>query len=1186
MATPARASAGFGGVSEELFTCERPFLIGVRHHSAALARVVPELLERFQPERVLIELPMELATWLPWLGHTELQAPVALAAVPKETPGGLGFYPFADFSPELAAVRWALANGVDVEPCDLPIACRGSEGSPTLGSIDSEDNEAENNEAEGLLKQLLRRHNAKDSGQLWERLVETPAAAADAEAIRRAGLLFGWAVRADEGEASPGDQRREAHMRRVIAADQRRTAAVIGAFHAAALLEEAEGPWESGGEVVTALIPYTFEQLDERSGYPAGIRDPVWHQAVYSSADVEEIDTTMSSLAVGVCRELRRRGHPGSAAAAREVVRMARDLARLRGLAAPGRGELLEAITSCLAQGEVLGLGRAVAQAMEKVLIGQQRGRPAPGTPRSGLAPHVEELLASLRLPGPTNLSDEAKRLRLDPLRSPLDRARVVTLERLSLCGVPYGQRRDENVGARENLTEVWEVSWTSATAAMLELAASRGVTLEQAATGALNVPEDETLGDGSGTESTAAFLERLRLSARCGLAAFAAEEMPRLMGPFLATAGLPELVAARVFVERVRRGHEVGLPPPGTLGSGKWAAFVLAFEMPARVRSAPLLQAALAAVDALTGSDQNDDVLALLDLVLTFQQQDEAESLGAGRLVFSLRHLEKEGSPLMQGAAVMSRLMLGDVKGPAVSDVLGSWLDAVDNKVLLRRWNGAALVGASRLAGDLDLLNGTEERLETLNDDDFLGRLPGLRGGFDVLTPASRRRLLDGLLDRLPESDGLPAGANAPAAQLAESPTVLAWRLDADAAGRQAVVDLLGEALLGEELLVETFVAGEPVEEGRAERHGSEHRLSVANRWRLILGQQHEQMPALGRRAAAALDELYGQGRGEGAGESLGGGQEGSFPTAREWADELGDLFGSDVREEVLGKAAEEGRAAAIALLDPEDVTPSVDLLRQVLSLKGAMPEAQLRQLRPLVRRLIAELVKELATRVRPALTGLSTPRPTRRPSGDLDLGRTIRANLANIYEEDGKRLVVPEKLIFRGRSRRSLDWHLILVVDVSGSMEESVIYSAMMSAIFACLPALSVDFLAFSTEVIDLSERVDDPLALLLEVRVGGGTRIGAGLRAARQRLRNPSRTMVVLVSDFEEGVSVSEMLGEVRTLAAAGARLLGVAALNDGGKPRYHKAIAETVVAAGMPVAALSPRALASWVAGQVR
>ena len=127
---------------------------------------------------------------------------------------------------------------------------------------------------------------------------------------------------------------------------------------------------------------------------------------------------------------------------------------------------------------------------------------------------------------------------------------------------------------------------------------------------------------------------------------------------------------------------------------------------------------------------------------------------------------------------------------------------------------------------------------------------------------------------------------------------------------------------------------------------------------------------------------------------------------------------------------------------------------------------------------------------------------------------------------------------------------------------------------------------FVAFSTEIVDLSEHVSDPLALLLEVAVGGGTHIAKGLRYARGLVRVPQRTIVVCVSDFEEGFAIDGLLAEVRALVEAGVTCLGVAALDDRAAPRYAVPIAEQVVAAGMPIAAVTPLELARWIGERIR
>jgi uncharacterized protein with von Willebrand factor type A (vWA) domain len=366
-----------------------------------------------------------------------------------------------------------------------------------------------------------------------------------------------------------------------------------------------------------------------------------------------------------------------------------------------------------------------------------------------------------------------------------------------------------------------------------------------------------------------------------------------------------------------------------------------------------------------------------------------------------------------------------------------------------------------------------------------------------------------------------------------------------------------------------------------------SDDLIPPGDRWRLILGQERDRVQAGARRVGIALDQLYGAGRGEGARSRLDGGRESGYASTREWVEDLEELFGDRVRDEILGRAAAAGHRGAILEADPSRVTPSIELLQQILSLKGALPEERLARLRRLVDHIVRALVEELAVRLRPALSGSVVARPTRRRGGPLDLRRTVARNLRTVrFRADGTPQLAPDDLVFKTRARRSFDWRVVLVVDVSGSMEESVIYSALVAAILSALPSVETNFIAFSSEVVDLSHLADDPLALLMEVAVGGGTDIAQALRFARQSMTVPSRTLVLLVSDFEEGGPVDALLAEVRALAESGAHPLGIAALDDRGQARYSKSVAEMVVDAGMPVAALTPLELARWIRDQIR
>ncbi|NNN31819.1 VWA domain-containing protein [Streptomyces sp. S3(2020)] len=1162
-----------------------PYLLGVRHHSPALAAAVPALLDACGAEVVCVELPTDFQPWLTHLGAPGTLAPVALAGAGEG--GRLGFYPFADFSPELAAIRWARERGARVVCCDLPM----SDPRWTAEAGDTRRSAAEAPTA--FAAALTAAGTGRDGDDMWDRSVEVLAPGCAPEAVRRAALGVGWALRRD-AESTGGvpavDLAREAHMREVIAlaaVGGRRVAAVVGAFHAPALTEGSEGsegaeasasePVAVAGQsaVVTSLVPYAFDLLDSRSGYPAGIRDPRWQQAVFTAGgDPERLHEAAARAITDVCRELRAAGHVAGTGEARETLRVACDLARLRGLSAPGRGEVLEALTSVMGQGEPLGRGRALARALEVVLVGTDRGRIAPGTPRSGLGPSVESELAALRLPGPDDTA--GRELRLDPMRSALDGRREVLLQRLAVCAAGYGEPvQVAGTGDAAALTTRWRLSWTPAVPVRLDLAGIRGVTAALAAEGTLRETFRRESADGGPT--SALVLAALHGAARCDLPDLVAERLADAAEILPTCATLPELLGALDLLEALRRGHL-----PGTTPEARQTAVELAAE---------LLESAVRSLPGLAGSDDPQDADALVALA----SRAGEHRLGL-RMDGALDDLARTGSPLVQGAALAARVMLDLDDAGTLGTRTAGWIDTAtgpdERHALNRRLTGLLSGAAPLLQSAPTALDPLLDRIDTLTDQGFLARLPALRGGFDALSPAGRGRLLDTVTERLGDRLDLSLGA---------SPQLLALWTAADAAGRAAVDALrppLGTALAP---AVENTASPEAADttgapEVTASRPGVGNadalHLTPTDRWRLLLGRESDKLPQGARRYAHALDELYGTGRGEGSADlgregGPGGGQEASFPTAREWAEELDALFGTDVREEVLARAADQGRSDVLAELDPKAVRPSVDLLTSVLTLAGGMPEQQLARLRPLVRRLVDELAKELATRLRPALTGLATPRPTHRPGGRIDLPRTLRANLAHTRRtDDGRTLVVPERPVFSTRSRREADWRLILVVDVSGSMEASVVWSALTAAVLGGVPTLSTHFLAFSTEVIDLTERVDDPLSLLLEVRVGGGTHIAAGLAQARSLVTVPSRTLVVVVSDFEEGYPLGGLLGEVRNLASSGVHLMGCAALDDTGTPRYSVPVAQQLVAAGMPVAALSPLALARWVGDRLR
>ena len=1087
----------------ELTGCRAPFLIGIRHHSPAMSVATPHLLEGFAPDVLAVELPAEAAEWLDWLTHPEAVAPLAMAFSRGE---GLSFYPFADFSPELVALRWARANSVPVVCLDLPVTAPEPEEAVEEFPGDSRGRDA-----------LFARARANDTQEAWDRLVEAPAPGSAPEQLRVTALAHGWALRRAEGRIDAHTRAREERMNRVLGRELsagRRVAAMVGSFHAAALLAPEPGPLDAAGpDVAGCLVRYTFAQLDSRSGYPAGIRDPGWQQVVLASELAPgSLRDEATRLITEITRRLRAAGHPAGPGEAAETTRMALDLAALRGLAAPSRRELIEAATTVLAQGEVLGRGRVVAEALEQVLIGDRSGQVAPGTPISALRANILAELEALRIPLEKN-----EQLYLEPLRNPRDLRRHVLLMRLFTGGITFASPVSQGLSRGAEMVGLsWDLRWSTATEASIELAAPHGLTPEQVAATVLLTRKVETP-----QEATALLTE----AAGCALES-AMERAFRLVVPLAGRVGFTDAVALSVALAEVASSHSPGASlraAPQRVGG------------PARRDGVPA--AAVRELRGIRGSDDPEDARALA----VFAAQGGSHALSLGH---ALEQLAGDGSPLMQGAA--AGLLLDDDSAVRVA----SWLDAPTpdaRRALRRRLVGLLTTALPRFDSSPATI-ALVDRVGGIPDDEFVSLLPALRGGFDVLPEQAREALLTDLAREL----GL-------ARDLVLSPeeTLAATRYDTAARDRLAALGLADLA------------------------------FPPAERWRLVLGTERERLSHRGRRMASALDELYGRPDSD----SLDGGRRGSGngPSqlgVRQWRDEIEVLFGEHEVQEIFGQAAARGRGDVVERLDPDSVRPSVDLLATALSLRGALPEARLARLRPLVARLVKELGAELAIRLRPALSGLATGRPTRRRTGSLDLDRTIRGNLRHVVPLDGRPQVVPVHPVFHAPMARDIDWHLIVLVDVSGSMSESVVYSALTAAILAESPALDVDFLAFSTEVLDFTGHVHDPLSLLLEVSVGGGTDIASALRVARSRVRVPSRTLLVLISDFEEFGSDVPLLAEVEALATSGVTLLGCAALNDTGTGVYNAGIAARVAGAGMRVAAVSPLDLARWVGAVIR
>lgn len=345
--------------------------------------------------------------------------------------------------------------------------------------------------------------------------------------------------------------------------------------------------------------------------------------------------------------------------------------------------------------------------------------------------------------------------------------------------------------------------------------------------------------------------------------------------------------------------------------------------------------------------------------------------------------------------------------------------------------------------------------------------------------------------------------------------------------------------------------------------------------RWRLVLG--GEQADGIGegvsltaddQRRDEALQALYDGERRGGLGASA--------PRVARWLGDIRGYFPSSVVQ-VMQADAMDRLGLTQLLLEPElmeAVQPDINLVSTLVGLGRVIPERSRATARAVVKQVTDDLEERLRSETVQAVTGaLHRAARTRRPrAGDIDWNRTIAANLKHYQPEH--RTVVPERLVGYARRTQRVERQIILCIDQSGSMAESVVYSSVFGAVLASLRSVATRLVVFDTQVVDLTDELDDPVDVLFGVQLGGGTDINQALAYCESLISQPQETILVLISDLYEGGIAEEMVRRASSIVASGATMVALLALSDSGRPSFDADHAAALSAVGVPAFACTP------------
>ncbi|MEV6052738.1 DUF5682 family protein [Streptomyces sp. NPDC052107] len=488
-----------------------PLLLGVRHHGPGSARAVRSALDAARPAAVLIEGPPEADALIPLAADPDLRPPVALLAHAVDEPGRSAFWPFAEFSPEWVAIRWALEHGVPAHFIDLPAAHTlaweeegeekrgvraepgstagpGSEGTvadaqhanaradgeesrdadagreDVAGRDGHESRDADDNWGSGVqvrvdpLAVLAEAAGYDDPERWWEDVVEHRGPGErDAFAPFAALEEAMGALRERYGAGGHSrDLVREAHMRLRLRAARKEfadeVAVVCGAWHVPALREKttvtADRSLLKGLPKVKADLTWV-PWTHRRLARSSGYGAGIDSPGWYGHL-FHAPDRPVERWLTKVARLLREEDRIVSSAHVIEAVRLAETLAALRGRPLPGLGETTDAVRAVMGDGSDVPL----ALVHDRLVVGDVLGEVPESAPAVPLQRDLARHQRSLRLK-PEALERE---LELD-LRGDTDAGRSRLLHRLRLLGVGWGEPARSR-GSTGTFRETWRLRW------------------------------------------------------------------------------------------------------------------------------------------------------------------------------------------------------------------------------------------------------------------------------------------------------------------------------------------------------------------------------------------------------------------------------------------------------------------------------------------------------------------------------------------------------------------------------------------------------------------------------------------------------------------------------------------------------------------------------------------------------
>ena len=1177
-------------------------LFPIRHHSPACSYHLKKTIEAYQPEVILIEGPRNATYLIEDLCKEGNKTPFCLYLSFDDTQGILGeekekyraYYPMLSYSPEYVAMQMAKKLHIPAEFIDLAYhekLLNSEKLEIEKGMLEEEDARLS---IGTYYQSLCEKEGCRNFNELWEKLFETKGLRLETKAFVKQVFTYCYYTRLTEQEEElrkSGDLSREAYMyHRIMEASKtyHKILVVTGGMHTIALTEKLSDKADTTSfrlieqEVPTYLMPYSFEESDNLKGYASGMAFPYFYERVWEVMEKGKktpYEETLLKFLVELTKMLRKK-QATSITDEMQAYYMAMGLAALREKAMPGVFELIDGVQSAFIKGERNVKYEPILGTLFKLMSGLKMGTVKD---TQNMPPIVQDFFEQCKgFKIPINVAT-AKEIKLDVYQKKQHRDKscfLAQMQYLETTFCTYMKGQDERMGVgRILLHETWQYRYTPKVyAALIDQSIFAG-TVRGAAFYLLakNISREY--------HTTETLTRQLDLAEKMGMDELysvitdSLEEIILQDMNFVSVAGGFVALSKIITRMKMREREETN--------SLRWI-------------KRRILERVIRLMDDIRKVSADDekiycDLLKSIHEYFLVQGEQEEEEHVQHRWLECVRAFfdDQEANSTLVG--VMTGILLKK-EAITVQQAMEKFEWYLQGSEKVKKEAAAFLKGFFYIAKDTiftepQIIYDIDHILWLSEGETFLKILPELSLAFTAFLPFE----IDKIADKVAMLYGV-SGAQILYEQ-AVDPMLLSFMKKQDSASYEVVHDWLvfesDNVVEAEEEMIERLT-----EEGLIAhklQYSEADKREQLNKWRLILGRFADQRLTLDSEYGEldqTLQFLYSREYSEaqgvrnenGSGGSKMGGRTSSGLSVVTWLSKVRALFPKETVE-IMQKQALEKYKISELLMDKEileKLQPDMTLLKNILCFKNQMKGDVIETARKIVRQVVEEIKQQLEREVKESFSGKRNPYKSSqlRTMRNFDFKKTVRRNLKN-YDVQTQTLI-PDQIYFCSRQKRYNPYEIFIVVDESGSMMESVIYSAVMAGIFSGLSMLKTNLIIFDTRIVDLTDYVSDPVEALMNVELGGGTDISSALAYTQKKITMPQRSIVVLVSDLYDGYHYDKMYKCVDDMIESGVKMFVLPALDYECNGSYCKNAAQQMANRGAHVAAITPKELANWIA----